>query len=148
MRAVVQRVRECSVTIAGKPHSGIGPGILVLLGIGREDTKAAATTLAQKIAAMRIFDDGSGKMNLSLVDVKGSAMVVSEFTLYGDASKGNRPSYHEAAEAGMAEQLYGSFVEEMKRIAGPDKISTGVFRSMMDIALVNDGPVTLILNTP
>ncbi len=147
MKAVIQRVKRSSVRINGKLSSEIGPGILVLLGVHEEDSETDAENLARKCAALRIFEDSAGKMNLSLNDVNGSAMVVSQFTLYGDARKGNRPNFMRAAKPGVAERLYDYFVACMERSLGKERVSTGIFHEMMDVELVNDGPVTIIIET-
>ncbi len=147
MKAVVQRVKRSSVTVGGKVHSSIANGILVLLGVHEEDAEKDAELLADKCAALRIFDDGNGKMNLSVKDVGGSVLVVSQFTLYGDARKGNRPNYMRAAKPEQAERLYGHFVERLGMNIGIGEVSTGIFREMMDVELINDGPVTIIIET-
>lgn len=147
MRVVVQRVREGSVTIQGKVHARIGRGYVILLGIRTGDTKGDAIVLAEKCAALRVLEDDSGKMNLSLKDVGGSVLVVSQFTLYGDARKGNRPSFTEAARPEEAEPLYTLFVERMKSLLGNDNVKTGVFRAMMEVTIVNDGPVTILMES-
>ncbi len=147
MRAVVQRVKRSSVTIGGRLNSEIGAGLLVLLGVHEEDKESDAEFLADKCAALRIFDGGGGKMNLSVRDTGGSAMVVSQFTLYGDARKGNRPNYMRAAKPELAETLYDYFVRRLEGNLGRGRVATGVFREMMDIELVNDGPVTIIIDT-
>lgn len=147
MRAVVQRVKRSSVSVAGRLHSSIQTGILVLLGVHGEDTEKDAEFLADKCAALRIFGDDNGKMNLSVKDVGGSALVVSQFTLYGDARKGNRPNYMQAAEPALAERLYEHFRRRLESDMGEGKVAAGVFREMMDIELVNDGPVTVIIDT-
>jgi len=147
MRALVQRIKKCSVTIDGSIHSSIGPGMLILLGVKQTDNTADAQYLAERCTNLRIFDDASGKMNLSVRDVSGACMVVSQFTLYGDTRKGNRPSYTEAAPPELAENLYNEFVSQLRKQLGNDKVSTGVFRAMMDVELVNDGPVTLLLES-
>jgi D-tyrosyl-tRNA(Tyr) deacylase len=147
MRALVQRVHRSSVTINQRLLCSIGKGMLVLLGVKDGDREQDAAYLAEKCAALRIFDDADGKMNLSVREVGGSVMVVSQFTLYGDTRKGNRPSYSEAAAPQPAESLYEKFVAEMRRILGDGKVQTGVFRAMMDVELVNDGPVTLIVES-
>ncbi|HQT91125.1 MAG TPA: D-aminoacyl-tRNA deacylase [Candidatus Kryptobacter bacterium] len=147
MKAVVQRVKRSSVSVRGKLHSSIEVGILILLGVHEEDNEKDAEFLADKCGALRIFDDGDGKMNLSLKDVDGSALVVSQFTLYGNARKGNRPNYMQAAKPELAERLYTHFVERLEVNIGKEKVATGVFREMMDVELVNDGPVTIIIET-
>lgn len=147
MRALIQRVTKSSVAIHGAAHSSIGKGILILLGVRQGDSKEDAKYLADRCAALRIFDDDQGKMNLSVRDVNGEAMVVSQFTLYGDTRKGNRPSYTDAASPEMAEALYEQFVRDLKIALGDSKVATGVFRAMMHVELVNDGPVTVIVES-
>jgi D-tyrosyl-tRNA(Tyr) deacylase len=147
MRAVVQRVSQASVTIDGTEHARIGRGFVILLGIKTGDTREAAIFLADKCASLRVFEDDAGKMNLSLNDVKGSVLVVSQFTLYGNAQKGNRPSFSEAARPEEAEPLYNLFVERMRSLLGPERVATGLFRAMMQVQLVNDGPVTILIES-
>ena len=147
MRALVQRVKRCSVSIDGKLTSSIGMGLLVFLGVKNGDAEVDAEYLAERCASLRIFDDEAGKMNLSVKDVLGEAMVVSQFTLYGDTRKGNRPSYTDAASQQIAEVLYDHFAEHLRKLLGEKRVATGVFRAMMDVELVNDGPVTLILES-
>jgi D-tyrosyl-tRNA(Tyr) deacylase len=147
MRAVVQRVSQASVTIDGTEHARIGRGFVILLGIKTGDTREAAIFLADKCASLRVFEDDTGKMNLSLNDVKGSVLVVSQFTLYGNAQKGNRPSFSEAARPEEAEPLYNLFVERMRSLLGPERVATGLFRAMMQVQLVNDGPVTILIES-
>ncbi|MBW1779014.1 MAG: D-tyrosyl-tRNA(Tyr) deacylase [Deltaproteobacteria bacterium] len=146
MRAVVQRVKECTVVVKGESVGSIEKGLLVFLGVHREDTPADAEYLAQKIASLRIFEDDTGKMNRSLVEVAGSILVVSQFTLYGDCRKGRRPSFIDAAPPDPAQTLYDHFVELLRKIGVP--VETGWFQAMMEVTLVNDGPVTLILESP
>ncbi len=145
MKAVIQRVKKCAVKVGGKVKSEISSGILILLGVHEDDTEDDANNLADKCVALRIFDDGSGKMNLSVKDVGGCAMVVSQFTLYGDMRKGNRPNYMQAAKPELAERLYDYFVSCLEKSLGKEKIATGIFREMMDVELTNDGPVTIII---
>ena len=145
MRAVVQRVSSAQVAIDGEITGQIGLGLLVLLGIGREDTEADATYLAAKIAGLRIFEDDQGKMNLSVQDVGGSVLTVSQFTLYGDARRGRRPSFDDAAPPEKARQLYEFFVDQI-RAAGL-RCETGRFQEMMKVELVNQGPVTILLDS-
>jgi D-aminoacyl-tRNA deacylase len=145
MRAVVQRVAEASVRVDGALVSRIGPGLLVLLGVGRGDADADANELADKVANLRILADEEGRMNRSLVDTGGEALVVSQFTLYGDARKGRRPGYTDAAPPEEANRLYEHFVARL-RSAGL-RVQTGTFRAMMDVALVNQGPVTILLDS-
>ncbi len=147
MRALIQRVKRSSVTINGRVHSSIGMGILVLLGVKEGDSDRDAAFVAEKCAALRIFDDADGKMNLSVRDVAGDVMVVSQFTLYGDTRKGNRPSYSDAAAPQLAESLYENCIAELKRILGSQKVHSGIFRAMMDVELVNDGPVTVMVES-
>ena len=147
MRALVQRVKRCSVTIDGKPHSSIEKGVLILLGIKNGDTKSNAEYLAERCSALRIFEDESGKMNISIMDVHGEAMVVSQFTLYGDTRKGNRPSYTDAAPPQIADELYTYFITCLQKILGKHRVAAGVFRAMMNVELINDGPVTLMLES-
>jgi D-tyrosyl-tRNA(Tyr) deacylase len=143
MRLVVQRVKQASVTVDGTCVSKIGPGLLVLAGVSHSDTPFDARLLAKKTAKLRIFEDAEGKMNLSVDDVGGEILAVSQFTLYGDCTKGNRPSYIEAARPDQGEALFNEYVEAMERLGFPPK--TGVFGADMKVELLNDGPVTLIL---
>jgi D-tyrosyl-tRNA(Tyr) deacylase len=145
MRAVVQRVTRAKVTIEGKTVGEIQKGLVVLLGVAQDDAKSDASYLANKIVALRIFDDDQGKMNLSLKDCGGSALVVSQFTLYGDVRRGLRPSWFDAAAPEMAEPLYDFFCAEL--IKQLNHVATGGFRQMMQVELVNDGPVTLLLDS-
>ena len=145
MRAVVQRVSRAKVTVNGEITGQIGLGLLVLLGVGAADTRADADYLADKIAGLRIFEDPGGKMNLSVADVQGSVLAVSQFTLYGDTRRGKRPSFDAAAPPGPARALYEYFVEKI-RAAGL-RCETGRFQEMMRVELVNDGPVTILLDS-
>ena len=145
MRAVVQRVKEARVTVDGEVVGRIGRGLLVLLGVGVGDGDAEAASMAEKVANLRIFADEKGQMNLSVLDVAGEALVVSQFTLLGDARRGRRPSYVDAAPPEEANRLYERFVEEARRLGL--RVGTGVFRAMMDVALVNEGPVTILLDS-
>jgi D-aminoacyl-tRNA deacylase len=147
MRALVQRVSEASVLIGGTTHSSIGKGLLVFLGVRNGDGGVEARYLAEKCSTLRIFEDENEKMNLSVQDVVGSVLVVSQFTLYGDTRRGNRPSFIDAAPPAVAEPLYDSFVEHLRGILGDEAVATGVFRAMMDIQLVNNGPVTLLIES-
>ncbi len=145
MRAVVQRVSEAAVTVGGESVSVIGPGLLVLLGVGREDAEADADYLADKIVNLRIFEDDAGQMNLSVLETRGAVLVVSQFTLYGDARRGRRPGFSTAAPPDEANRLYRYFVT---RVAAHGlEVKEGVFRAMMDVRLVNHGPVTLLLDS-
>ena len=143
MRAVVQRVSQANVSVAGEPVGTIGPGLCVFLGIGKDDGESTADQLANKIKNLRIFADENGKMNRSLADLGQEILVVSQFTLYGDCSKGNRPSFSDAAVPAEAERLYEYFVQRL-RGAGLT-VATGQFKARMDVALINDGPVTFIV---
>ncbi len=142
MVALVQRVSEASVEVNGEVTGAIGKGLLILLGVHRDDTEAELLWVARKCARLRIFPDAEGRMNRSLTDAGGQALVVSQFTLYGDTSRGNRPSFTESAPPEKAEALYERFVEVLsEEIARP--VPTGVFGAMMNVRLINDGPVTL-----
>ena len=143
MKIVLQRVKHAKVTVDGKISGSINNGILILLGIHKDDTEQQANFLAAKCAELRIFPDSERKMNLSLYDVNGEVLVVSQFTLYGNCKKGRRPSYVHAASPDKGERLYEYFVERMKEHA--NVVQTGIFGAMMDVELVNDGPVTIIL---
>ena len=146
MRAVVQRVSNASVTIDGKIYSSIEKGLLILLGIEEADTKEDIEWLSGKIARLRIFDDENGVMNLSLKDIDGEAIVVSQFTLHANTKKGNRPSYIKAARPETAIPLYEQFIKAFESQLGK-QVGTGEFGAMMDVALVNSGPVTIIIDT-
>ncbi len=143
MRALVQRVSRATVEVEGRVVGAIEQGLLVLLGVALTDTAAEADRLAEKVVRLRCFADASGAMNLALPEVKGSLLAVSQFTLYGDTQKGNRPSFVTAARAEQAEALYRAFVERVKDLGVP--VEEGIFRAHMQVALVNDGPVTLLL---
>ena len=145
MRAVVQRVTRASVTIDGEIAGEIEHGLVVLLGVARDDTKEDADYLAPKIIALRIFDDAEGRMNVSLKDSGGGLLIVSQFTLYGDVRRGLRPSWSDAAAPEIAEPLYDYFVESSRKLHG--RVETGSFRKMMQVELVNDGPVTILLDS-
>lgn len=147
MRALIQRVKRCSVTIDGKLHGSIGAGILIFLGIKNTDVESDAEYLAERCSLLRIFEDEAGKMNLSVKDVNYEAIVVSQFTLYGDTHKGNRPSYTDAAPPQIAETLYDHFINHLKKRLGERHVASGVFRAMMNVELINDGPVTLMLES-
>jgi D-tyrosyl-tRNA(Tyr) deacylase len=144
MRAVVQRVNKASVTVDGEVVGAIGPGLMVLLGVTHADGQAEAEWLARKIAGLRIFEDSAGKLNLSLLDVEGQALVVSQFTLYADARKGRRPSFVDAAQPEIAEPLVRQFAEALRRTG--ISVEMGVFGAHMLVEIFNDGPVTLILD--
>ncbi len=148
MRALVQRVRQAAVTLTGSQEilSAIGPGLLVFLGVTHTDSQQDAAWLAAKVARLRVFEDDQGKMNRSVQEINGSVLVVSQFTLYGDTRRGNRPGFDQAARPEMAEPLYESFVA-LLREAGL-AVATGRFAADMQVALTNDGPVTLLLESP
>jgi len=145
MRAVVQRVKESRVEVKKRVVGQIGPGLLILLGVGQDDTLKDCEYLAGKISHLRIFSDEKGFMNLSLLDTKGAALVVSQFTLWGDCRKGRRPSFVKAAPSEPARDLYEHFVELLKREGLT--VATGMFQEMMDVHLINDGPITLMLDS-
>jgi D-aminoacyl-tRNA deacylase len=145
MRAVIQRVSRGSVTVDGRACGEIGPGLVVLLAAGREDTPATATTMAEKIANLRIFGDDEGKMNRSLLDTGGAALAISQFTLYGDARGQRRPSFIQAAPPELGKELYEEFVRALRALGV--QVETGVFQANMLVELVNDGPVTILLDS-
>lgn len=145
MRAVVQRVSRAKVTVGGEITGEVGKGLLVLLGVSVRDTEKDAAYLVEKVLNLRIFEDAEEKMNLSLLDISGELLVVSQFTLYGDVTRGRRPSFIDAAPPERANHLYEAFVAEAgKQI---DNVQTGRFQAMMDVELVNDGPVTILLDS-
>ena len=146
MRAVIQRVTRASVSINGQKKSEIGPGLLVLVGIEEADNESDMEWLCNKIVQLRIFSDSTNVMNLSVIDSNGSIMVISQFTLHAKTKKGNRPSYIRAAHPDIAIPLYNSFVRRISELLGND-VATGEFGAMMQIELVNDGPVTILLDT-
>ena len=145
MRAVIQRVQEARVEVDGEVIGKIGQGFLVLLGVRKDDTEEDVRYLADKVTGLRIFEDEAGKMNLSISEVKGEILAVSQFTLYGDCRKGRRPSFDEAAPPDVAERLYELFVEEIRKSG--IKVETGKFRALMDVHLINSGPVTILLDS-
>ena len=145
MRALVQRVAEASVTVDGQVVGEIGAGLLVLLGVTHADTAAEAAWLAGKVAGLRVFEDADGKMNRSVGDVGGAVLAVSQFTLYGDCRKGRRPSFDSAARPDQARALYEALVAELSALGVP--VATGVFQAHMQVALVNDGPVTIMIES-
>src|SRR4029077_14823657 len=145
MRVVVQRVSRAKVTVEGRVTGEIGPGLMILLGVGKEDTSQVAAAMAEKVANLRIFEDEQGKMNRSLLDVKGSALVVSQFTLYGDARGQRRPSYIAAAPPELARGLYEEFNKALRGLGVT--VATGIFQAMMAVELVNEGPVTILLDS-
>jgi D-tyrosyl-tRNA(Tyr) deacylase len=143
VRAVIQRVTEARVTVAHEVVGQIGPGLCILLGVSKKDVEEHAKSLADKVKNLRIFQDDQGKMNRSIIDIGGEALVVSQFTLYGDCRKGNRPSFSDAAPGAEADKLYQFFTQRL-RDAGL-KVATGCFQAHMKVSLINDGPVTFIL---
>ena len=143
MRVLLQRVEQASVTVEGREVAAGGRGFLALVGVGPDDSPATAARLAARVAALRVFDDGEGHMNLSLSDTGGQLLAVSQFTLYADTRKGNRPSFTGAAPPAQAEELYEAFVAALRAVGVP--VATGVFGAHMRVALVNDGPVTILL---
>lgn len=145
MRAVVQRVSTASVSVGGETVSSIGPGLLVLLGVGQDDTEADVSYMAEKLVGLRIFEDEAGKMNRSVLDVGGELLIVSQFTLFGDVKKGKRPSFIDAMEPGRANELYKACCEACRALGV--KVSEGVFRAEMKVSLVNEGPVTLLVDS-
>lgn len=145
MRAVVQRVTRAKVTVEDEIAGEIGQGLVVLLGVARDDAEADADYLASKIASLRIFDDEDGKMNRSVMDISGRVLVVSQFTLYGDVRRGLRPSWIEAAAPEAAKPLYEYFIAQISKFVG--EVACGSFRSMMQVEFVNDGPVTILLDS-
>ncbi len=147
MKVVVQRVTRASVSIGGALHSQVGSGLLLLVGIGRRDTGESLAWMSRKIPNLRIFEDEAGKMNLSVKDAGGSILAVSQFTLYGDASRGNRPGFSGAAPPEEARGMFDRFVEELRRESGC-VVETGSFGADMQVELLNDGPVTIILESP
>src|SRR4029077_2436528 len=145
MRAVVQRVSRAKVTVDGRIGGEIAAGLMILLGVGREDTSATAVSMAEKVANLRIFEDEQGKMNRSLLDVKGGALVVSQFTLYGDARGQRRPSFMAAAPPDKASAFYDEFNAKLRELGVT--VATGIFQTMMSVELVNEGPVTILLDS-
>ena len=145
MRAVIQRVKSASVTVDGELVSEIDTGLLIFIGIAHDDTETEIDHIANKVANLRIFEDTDGKMNCSLLDIGGSALVVSQFTLYGDCRKGRRPSFIGAARPEVANELYEKFISVLEELNIPTK--GGTFQAMMDVQLVNDGPVTILLDS-
>ncbi|MGO9442189.1 MAG: D-aminoacyl-tRNA deacylase [Terriglobales bacterium] len=145
MRAVVQRVQRARVTVSGETAGEIGQGLLVLVGVGQDDTEAAADYLADKVAGLRIFEDEAGRMNLAVGEIGGAVLVVSQFTLFGDVRRGKRPSFDAAARPELARQLYEYFVGKLR--ASGLRCETGRFQEMMQVELVNDGPVTILVDS-
>ncbi|HTS49186.1 MAG TPA: D-aminoacyl-tRNA deacylase [Bryobacteraceae bacterium] len=145
MRVVIQRVSEASVVVDGSTTGSIRTGLLILLGIARDDTAADADYLVDKVLGLRIFPDEAGKMNLNVEQVNGALLVVSQFTLYGDCRKGRRPGFDRAAPPELAQSLYEYFVQIAKR--GPVKVETGIFQASMEVRLLNQGPVTIVIDS-
>jgi D-aminoacyl-tRNA deacylase len=144
VRAIVQRVSEASVTVGGEVHAAVGHGVLVLLGVARGDDRETAERLAGKVARLRIFENEEGRFDRSLLETGGAALVVSQFTLIADTAKGNRPSFADAAPPEQAERLYRRFCDALRDLGVP--VETGVFGARMAVSLVNDGPVTIVLD--
>jgi D-tyrosyl-tRNA(Tyr) deacylase len=147
MKALIQRVTRGRVAVGGQETGAIGKGFVVLLGVKEGDAEEDARYLAHRTAGLRVFSDADGKMNLDLNAVGGSVLVISQFTLYADTKKGNRPSFIRAAPPQQAEALYGVYVDALRRTLGADRVATGVFRAEMSVEIVNDGPVTVELAT-
>lgn len=148
MRALLQRVSRGGVDIPEDDYSAsIGKGLVVLLGVKHSDNEADALYLADKTAALRIFSDDEGKMNLSVTDIAGEILVISQFTLYGDGSKGNRPGFTDSAKPPVAIPLYEKYIRRLRDILGDEKIKTGIFGAMMSVEIINDGPVTIMLES-
>ncbi len=145
MRAVIQRVKSASVTVEGRVVSEIREGLLVFLGVAQEDTLADIDYMTNKIANLRIFEDDQGRMNLSILDMGGEALVVSQFTLCGDCRKGRRPSFIAAARPEKADPLYQEFMDKISQLGVP--VKAGIFQAIMDVELINDGPVTMLLDS-
>ena len=146
MRAVVQRVSQASVSVEGKLIGSIGPGLMVLLGVGHEDAESDADYIAEKVAGLRIFPDDDGKMNRSVLEIGGGVLVVSQFTLHGDVRKGKRPSFIDAARPEQAKALYECCVAQLRAL-GVKHVTTGEFQAMMDVSLTNKGPVTILIDS-
>lgn len=145
MKALIQRVSRARVMAEGRETGAIGKGYVILLGVRQQDTDADALFLAEKTVGLRIFQDAQDKMNLALLEAGGAVLVVSQFTLYADTRKGNRPSFIHAAAPAEAERLYEVYVSQLRRILGSDKVATGQFRATMSVEIINDGPVTIEL---
>jgi D-tyrosyl-tRNA(Tyr) deacylase len=148
VRALIQRVSEGAVSISGEETARIGKGYVILVGVRKGDAREDALSLAEKCAELRVMEDGTGKMNLSLAQAGGEALVVSQFTLYADTRKGNRPGFGDAAPPDEAAPLFGAFLARMKEILGGGRVLSGEFRAMMTVKIVNDGPVTVLIECP
>ncbi|MEI8134456.1 MAG: D-aminoacyl-tRNA deacylase [bacterium] len=146
MRLLIQRVTRATVSVESELIGQIGAGFLIFVGIGAEDTEQDAQKMASKACKLRIFDDSDGKMNLDILQTGGSALIVSQFTLYADTAKGNRPNYTQAANPSLAKSLYERFIDECITILGTERVAQGRFGAMMDVELINDGPVTIWLD--
>jgi D-tyrosyl-tRNA(Tyr) deacylase len=146
MKVLLQRIKQGAVTVDGELIGKTGPGLCLFLGVAKGDSESDAARLAERATELRIFEDSAGKMNLSLKDVNGEVLIVSEFTLYGDCARGRRPSFSEAAAPAEAERLYDHFVEQVKHLGF--RVATGRFQAKMDVQVINDGPVTFILDSP
>lgn len=148
MRALIQRVSEGAVTIPSHDyHSEINQGMVILLGIHEDDNSTEVDYVAEKCSNLRIFEDEDGKINLSLKDINGEVLIISQFTLYGDTRKGNRPSFNQAAKPDKAEKLYNLFIEKFKMLLESDKVKKGIFGAMMNVKIINDGPVTVLVES-
>ena len=147
MRILIQRVSKAKVTVADKITGEIGKGLLIFLGVGEDDTAAISAEMAGKTARLRIFEDETGKMNLDVNEVSGSILVVSQFTLFADTRKGNRPNFTAAAKPERAKKLYEKFISDLKELLGENRVAEGVFGAMMEVELINDGPVTIWIDS-
>lgn len=147
MRAVIQRVSRGSVKIGEDYYREIGSGMVILLGVHKDDTELDAIKLAEKICNLRIFNDQNEKLNLSINDVNGEMLIISQFTLYGDCKRGNRPSFTDSANADKGKLFYETFVRECKKLLGDERVKTGIFGAMMTVEIINEGPVTIIVHT-
>jgi len=147
MRLLIQRVSRAKVTVEGETVGEIGPGLLIFLGVGEGDTEETCLEMAEKASKLRIFEDEAEKMNLDVTSVTGSVLVISQFTLYADTRRGNRPSFTGATKPEIAKKLYEKFVQNMRALIGETRVSEGVFGAMMDVELINDGPVTIWIDS-
>jgi D-tyrosyl-tRNA(Tyr) deacylase len=147
MKALIQKVQKASVTVENKVIGSIGPGYVIFLGVRHDDQFKDVDFVANKTVNLRVFEDNQGKMNLSIKDVDGEVLIISQFTLYADTTKGNRPGFTNAAPPELAENLYNLFIKEMQKHIGIKKVATGKFRAHMDVSLINDGPITIELSS-